>query len=1093
MDAIRSVEQKIRAFKKRFYLSLFLRGLLLSASCVLGYYLLAALAEYFFWLSSLLRLLLLVLFVGLCLACLYFFLRQPLLYYIKRSGMTDEEAARYIGQSLPGIRDRLLNLLQLSHLNSDLARAGMARKAQWLAPLPFERSVDLGKNKRYLRYLAFPAFALILVLLLNASVITHSTYRIVHFNQPFAPKAPFEFRLKNSNLIAFRNEDFELHLELDGSALPGQVYLVTSSNRYAMQRQGPGLFSFLFEKLQYPVEFYFEAVGFRSPSYRIQLAQRPELESLQIHLEYPRYINRKPESLPHGGPLRIPEGTRVTWTIGGQATRKALIQINESGWNNMQNPDNQIFKYSAVLLQPGFYEVHLENEFGFNNEALRYPVEIIPDQYPQINVTHLPDSMFYRYVVTGGVIADDYGLTALHLVFHMKKAGKVMPDKTLKLPINKGLPQQTFHYYWLLDTLRLTPGDELTYYLEVFDNDGVHGRKSTRSALYTLRLPDKSEVQAEISRTAQQTLEGFRQGAEQAKTFKRELDDLQQKLKGRQSLDWQEKKRLDDLIEKRKALDQFIQQLGEQFKNLENKKEGLTEQDERIIEKARQLEKLINELLDDETRKLLEELQRLLQENARTQDLQKWLDELSRNSRNLEKELERAHELLKRHQLEYQLEQTTRNLSNLINKQQELQQQTENAITDPTKSSQNHDLAGQQNEIKQAFEKIREELNELEQLSKETGNQLDLPEEDQQEDVASEMEKSRENLEQNRPDKARGPQQKAIDNMKQMQNKLEQEMADAMMELNMENLELLRHILHGLIQISHNQEDILSNLRSLPGNDPRFNTLAQQQIKLKDDVKVLEDSLLALASRDPLMGSFVTREITELDMHIRKAIEANNEKRRGPALNAMQLSMTSLNNLAMMLDSHYDALMEMVANAKPSRSKGKKGKPTLSELQRQLNQKIEELKNSGKQGRELSEELARLAAEQERIRKALREFEEKMKQKKGRGAGDELEAEMEETEMDLVNKKLTEELIQRQRQILTRLLEAEKSAREQDEDDERKGETARDYDRIMPKAIEEYLKQKEKETEILRTLPPRLHPYYQREIDEYLKRLKDKN
>ena len=273
--------------------------------------------------------------------------------------------------------------------------------------------------------------------------------------------------------------------------------------------------------------------------------------------------------------------------------------------------------------------------------------------------------------------------------------------------------------------------------------------------------------------------------------------------------------------------------------------------------------------------------------------------------------------------------------------------------------------------------------------------------------------------------------------------------------------------------------------------DPRFNSLAEEQLQLKDNAKVLEDSLLALAGRDPFLGSFVMKEVSELNEHLDKVNESNRERRRPQAQTEMQASMTSLNNLALMLDSHYDMMMQMMANAKPSmKSKSKqKGKsPSLSQLQMELNQKIQDLKNSGKSGRQLYEELAKMAAEQESIRRAIEELQEKMKNEGGMPGGD-LPAKMEQTEMDLVNKQLTEQLIKRQQEILTRLLESEKSMREQEEDEERKGETAKDYDRQLPREFEEYLRLKEKEVELLKTVPPKLLPYYRQEVDGYFQRI----
>ncbi len=51
------------------------------------------------------------------------------------------------------------------------------------------------------------------------------------------------------------------------------------------------------------------------------------------------------------------------------------------------------------------------------------------------------------------------------------------------------------------------------------------------------------------------------------------------------------------------------------------------------------------------------------------------------------------------------------------------------------------------------------------------------------------------------------------------------------------------------------------------------------------------------------------------------------------------------------------------------------------------------------------------------------------------------------------NKRLTEQTVMRQRQILTRLLEAEKSARERDLDDKREAQTAQAKPPVFPPAF----------------------------------------
>ena len=107
----------------------------------------------------------------------------------------------------------------------------------------------------------------------------------------------------------------------------------------------------------------------------------------------------------------------------------------------------------------------------------------------------------------------------------------------------------------------------------------------------------------------------------------------------------------------------------------------------------------------------------------------------------------------------------------------------------------------------------------------------------------------------------------------------------------------------------------------------------------------------------------------------------------------------------------------------------------------------------------------------------------------GNKPGDGILEKMEETENDLVNKQITEKTIERQKEILTRLLESEDALRERDKDEKRKGETAKDYNKVMPDAFEEYFKLKEQEIEFLKTIPPKLYPYYKEAVNEYFERI----
>merc|ERR1712146_123442 len=179
----------------------------------------------------------------------------------------------------------------------------------------------------------------------------------------------------------------------------------------------------------------------------------------------------------------------------------------------------------------------------------------------------------------------------------------------------------------------------------------------------------------------------------------------------------------------------------------------------------------------------------------------------------------------------------------------------------------------------------------------------------------------------------------------------------------------------------------------------------------------------------------------EMNRQMDGAIESLKEKRINEVIGKQQFTMTSINNLALLLDDVLQQMQQQMASQMSNgQGKDQKNKPQpggLSELQKQLSQQIKDLKGSGKSGRELSEELARMAAHQERLRNALENFETGMDGNKLGEKIEKLVEQMEQNEWDLINKNITDETIERQQEILTRLLDAENSMRERGEDDER--------------------------------------------------------
>jgi hypothetical protein len=94
---------------------------------------------------------------------------------------------------------------------------------------------------------------------------------------------------------------------------------------------------------------------------------------------------------------------------------------------------------------------------------------------------------------------------------------------------------------------------------------------------------------------------------------------------------------------------------------------------------------------------------------------------------------------------------------------------------------------------------------------------------------------------------------------------------------------------------------------------------------------------------------------------------------------------------------------------------------------------------------------------------------------------------MEQQERDLVNKKITPEMLRRQKEIETRMLEHEKAERNQEQEEKRESQTPGNYSPELPPELKSYMKEKQHERELLRQSPPELSPYYQIKSGEYLR------
>lgn len=1094
-ESNKKLKDQLRGFKKKYYKNKMLKGSILFTAFVLISFLLINSLEFSARLSSNGRAILLFSYVAFVLIGFYHFIGRYIWLLTNNSRqISNEEAALQIGKFFPKISDKLLNIIQLEKLSgveNELLIASILQKSNEIQEIPFTGAIDYGKNRKFLKYAVGPVAIIILLFLFLPQFLTESSTRIIKYNREFIPEAPFRIELENDVLKGFKGENFTVKIKTEGSSSPESLYIWLNNRKVKATKTDVNSFEYTFNRVQADLEFIIESESIQSKSFELSIVERPSIGLFNIDISFPSYLNKTSEIIQNSGNIIIPEGSEVTWQFETNSTDNLFLNFNASNSKEtVQKVNGNLFNFQKVFRQSTAYSIELENEYSKNKDSLLFNIEVIKDLFPKITFDHYQDTVLFKSIVLGGNISDDYGFSNLQFFYKYENEEEY---KSTPLDFNTSLINQSYYRIFPLDTSKIQAGSEISYYMQTTDNDGVNGFKSSKTGIYSFKIPSKEEIEEEIDASSQEVQNKIDETLKSAKELNEKINEADERLKTKKELDWQDEKLMQDILKQKEEIQKKLEELNKENKLNNIKQEQFSPQSEEFKNKVEQLQKLMEDLLDDETRALYEELKELLENKEDIQDFRQNIEDLQNQEENVEEEIERALELFKKLQFDQKLDEGLQDLEKEIKDQEELLQETED------RKNKTDELSEKQAQEKSDLEKLEEKLDELNELNKKRENPEALPEDLKQdlEDIKKDQEDSKEQLENNKRKQSQKSQEGAIDKMKKMQKSLQSMQSSAQESQMQENLQNLRDLVDNLVTLSFNQEDLMNEFKSIRQSDPRFNELSQQQLKLRDDSQIVQDSLVSLSKRVFQISSFVMRELSEMNRQMDGSLNDLKEKKIAQATGKQQFTMTSINNLALLLDDTLQQMQEQMAQAM-GKGKGKDGKNqpmpgNLGELQKQLSEQISELKKSGKTGRALSEELAKLASQQERLRKALENFETGTDGDKLGEKIDKLAQEMEQNEIDLINKNITDRTIDRQQEILTRLLDAENSMQERGEEEKRKAETAYDYELSVPQSLNDYLKAKEKEIELLKTIPAKLNPYYKKETNKYFKKIKQQN
>ncbi len=1128
---MQDINSNIRDYKRKFYLSQIIKSLLWFLVIWTSYYLIISIMEYFLWMSPTTRTLLMTIMIGFSLLTLTVYIILPLL----RSWgilppLSDDEAAKEIGEKIPSISDKLLNYLQLKNLASENPdnswyRKGALQKGRSVSTYRYADAINIKKNtNKVSRYLMAILGVLLLILMVYPAIITDSAERLWNPSQKFEPVAPFEFLLDQSSLRAIEGMPLDIQVTLKGKSIPSELDIVIDAKTFHMSKVDDNTFSYHIDRVEKPFDMTFESLPYHSKKYHIKPIQKVDLNSLRLYVDYPSYLNLKDHWEESIGDIQVPAGTQLNWSIQSPQIQNVFVLIGSRKLAFTRQPVGYL--YSFVPSSDTTLRFTCDQKDISTTDTLSTSISVIQDQKPTLNITQKVDTIDPAFVVLTGEAADDHGLSSVNLVLHIKTAnGVAIRTQTRSLPkLRKNFAEirelLNFHQF------KLPAGARVQYYVQATDNDVVYGGKTIRSQIFEYRTPTTSELQKIEKENTKQAMDALSKGQSSAQKTEKLIEEAKKDLLSKSDFSFQNKQSFNRLqknnLDIRKNLEEFKDKMKKQqeyHKDLEN---------EALKEKEKQLEELADDLMKDKIDKQMERIQKLMEKLEKKQATVQEMEQIQEQQTNIEDELQRLEELAKRLEMQVKMDELATKVDSAAVEELRLSMKIKDKPQNDTKLDQ------KRNEQDQVMKEIENEMQDLKKKNEDLESPFKLdPANQELQSAKSNMEHSDQKRQKNQDmQKSSEFSKDANKNLMNLAQKLQDMANDEDMDEMEEDIAAMRRLLQNLMKISFGQETLLKNTKTLKANSPKFPDLSKKQNEIKMQVQLIEDSLKKLANKDMAKGAKMKEELEALQSGLNQSLREFENFQQQAVIRTQQYNMMHVNNLTLYFGEGLNNMLSK-SNGKKQNNKpgdgscknpgGKKPGPTskpsqglrdIITQQQKLGNQMKEMKNGkpGKQGQSgkpqkskngkptpsekaerqaEAERLARLAKEQEDLRKRIQELNADLK-KKGINIPEltDIAKDQDKNEEEIINKRITSQLIQRQEDIITKMLKSEEAIREQEQGEKREAEkVSSSYTKQIPPSLIPYLKAEMSTKEKYRTLPPDMNEYYQSMIKKYFQTL----
>jgi hypothetical protein len=1027
----------------------------------------------------------------------------------------------------PGLRSLLRNAIDLervapstAHTSNELAGAVRDDAARRLAEAPLRETVPGLRARVPLVALAAATLSLVSASML-APVQTRAAWSTLW--NPASAAPPMTLVVDPGNVTVVPGAALAVRARVEGSAVAPRLVGDGPSPQPVLESTANGGHRWRFDlpPVTRPRDYAVRVAALASPTYHIALTGAPRAVSFSSAISSPAYARL---------PVQVVSGTRgdLSALTGSRAVVEATFDRDLESLSASVN-GGQAVAWSALTPRRWRGTVALNGDGSWDLTARaatgeatsRYKLSVIPDAPPVLTVAtpegdlDLPAGQLVPY---DAIIQDDLGVSELKLEWRKTASD---PWKEESLARFGDEPREArAAARWDASPLALLPGESGVFRLVAYDNARPGARGRATSSEFRLRFPTLSDLYASIEDRQESVSKQLEKAAEQTREVQKSLEKLQRQpqAQGRQGPSFERTEEIKKTAERQQAVaDQVNKAANDMRESLEQAAERQAFQ-EQLQKKLKEMSEILKDIQSQEFKDALKKMEEALQKMDR-RAMEETLPQLQEQNKDMLQQIERSMELLKQLREEERLEALARRADDLKTRQDELNrqhgEQAENQKPqdgqksgDPKADSKSDSKSPQSDPQSKSGEMSRDALTQQQKRAAEESRELakdahEASKSSEQQDSKQRLEEAAKELETQASEQqeeagrdsekgdsqsAQSSGQKASESLAKASNAMRQSAQQQQQEQDQRNLAAVRRASQDLVSLSR------ASQQNTDGQRPPSET-ADAQTDLAEGVARVADSLSTLSQQTPFLSNKVSAALG-------RAMQGLQQSGREMSQGGAQRGQMSGKAASASLNEAVKELRATEASMCQQPGAGTGGKTAAQRLgevgkqQAQLNQQSRQIARKLSQQMSMTQgdaaEMRRLADEQRRIREQLDEVRRDDDAKKSLlGRLDEAQKQMDQVEESIRQGDVGDDTEEKQTQILSRLLDAQRSIHRRDFDPEREARRGEDVAHSSPALLAKDLFRENDRLrqDLLKADADRVPSQYRSLIEAYLRAL----